>query len=82
MRKGGSGPTSQVLTIARTRRPLDIDRVAWLLIRKFGPCAAHEALNRMAYCAEYIDNQSATEWSLVAEKIQIFQCVCVPIVTH
>jgi hypothetical protein len=82
----GQRATSDVsasdLETARNRKPLDIDRVAWLLVRKFGPCAEQEAINRMTYCAKYIDERTAGEWRVVADKIRTLQCQRVPMTTH
>jgi hypothetical protein len=82
VQRASSALSDSDLQTARNRKPLDIDRVAWLLMRKFGPCAEQEAVNRMSYCAEHIDERTAREWRVVADKIRTLQCQRVPMTTH
>lgn len=51
------------------RRPVDIDRAAWYLIRRFGDGCAVAAYRRAATCAQHGAHRRAAEWRLVLRRV-------------
>lgn len=51
------------------RRPVDIDRAAWYLIRRFGDGCAVAAYRRAATCAQHGAHRRAAEWRLVLQRV-------------
>ena len=51
------------------RTPINIDRTAWTLIRRFGDDSAKVAFERVRVCADRGDEASAEEWRLVVHKV-------------
>ena len=51
------------------RAPLNIDRAAFVLIRRHGDDSAEVALRRSSFCAGRNDDVGAAEWRLVTAKI-------------
>jgi len=55
--------------MAMQRRPINIDRAAWFLIRRYGEDSAMEAFRRAQSCADRRDQNAAHEWRLVLNKV-------------
>lgn len=63
-------PALDVSVAPRTRRgrPLDIERAAWHLVRRYGDDCAAVAYARASTCAQHGDDRRAAEWRLVLER--------------
>jgi hypothetical protein len=55
--------------LSKNTAPLNIDRAAWLLIRKFGDDCALAAYTRGQYCRCHGQYEAASEWQLVLLKV-------------
>ncbi len=55
-----------------SRKPIDVQRSAWLLIRKYGDDGLNVAYLRSRYCQERDAPLAAAEWRLVARKVMEF----------
>lgn len=51
------------------RKPLDVDRTAWFLIRRYGDDSALVAFRRSQHCAARNDADSCREWRLVTRRV-------------
>ena len=51
------------------RKPVNVERTAWYLIRRFGDDSAVVAFRRAQQCAARNDEASSREWHLVTRRV-------------